>query len=187
MIESKPESIRVVHPLFACESDGHIPASPLDMEFGEISVNLAISLNELWHSVLPKTVKSNLLRNKHKVFYAMFYRNIYYASAIWTSPVAGNRLKEKTCLELRRLTIANNAPKNTASRMLKLMRIDIQKQFSDITRLISYQSLEHHHGTIYKASNWISTSKSNSQQWHKGKKRNKRQIKSDKIRWELEL
>jgi hypothetical protein len=90
-------------------------------------------------------------------------------------------------LELRRFAISPDAPKNTASRLLKLMRKEIKLKFPLVTKLISYQSVDHHLGTIYKASGWVKGATSKSTVWHKGKKRAERQIKSDKIRWEYPL
>lgn len=180
------DSITIVHPLFQEEGDGVIPISPLQLQIQEIDVDTAMSLNELWHSVLPKTSKSNLIRNTYKIFFAAIYRNKYYASAIWTSPVAANRLKDGfNLLELRRLAISDEAPKNTATRMLSIMRKIIHKKFPKIKGLISYQAIEHHNGTIYKAAGWKCVNKSKSTVWHKGKKRNNMQTTSDKLRWEI--
>jgi len=72
---------------------------------------------------------------------------------------------------LRRFAIAPDAPKNTASRMLKIMTILIKKQMPQIIKLISYQDIEVHKGTIYKASNWVSVTKSGNPQWKKSRKR----------------
>tara|TARA_R110002020_G_C15858727_1_gene736920 strand:- start:46 stop:615 length:570 start_codon:yes stop_codon:yes gene_type:complete len=180
------DSTTVVHPLFQEEDDGSIPISPLQLLIEETNVNKVIELNELWHSVLPQTSKSNLVRNRYKIFFVATYKNRYYASAIWTSPVASNRIKNGLLwLELRRFAISNNAPKNTATRMLSIMKNLIHKKFPEILGLLSYQAIDHHKGTIYKAAGWVSTKKSKSVEWHIGKKRNKMQTKSDKIRWEL--
>lgn len=180
------DSIRTVHPLFQEEGDGVTPISPLQLEIGEVDVKTAMDLNELWHSMLPKTSKSNLIRNTYKVFYAAMYKNKYYATAIWTSPVAANRLKDGfNLIELRRLAISDDAPKNTATRMLSVMRKLIHKKFPDVTGLISYQATEHHLGTIYKAAGWNCANRSKATVWHKGKVRNEMQTTSDKLRWEI--
>jgi hypothetical protein len=117
------------------------------------------------------------------------YDNIAYGSAIWSSPVAANRLKEgKTALELRRMAIADDAPKNTASRMIGVMRKIIKKEFPHITLLLSYQDTDVHQGTIYKASGWYLASKNKGTSWtNNTRKRNKEQSLSDKIRWEFRL
>ena len=180
------DSTTVVHPLFQEEGDGAIPISPLQLLIGEISVDKAMELNELWHSVLPETNKSNLVRTRYKVFYAATYKNKYYASAILTSPIASNRIKDGLLwLELRRLAISNDAPKNTATRMLSIMRKLIHRKFPEILGLLSYRAVDHHKGTIYKAAGWSNTKRSKSVAWHIGEKRNEMQTKSDKIRWEI--
>ena len=182
------DSIMIVHPLFQEEGDGLNPISPLQLEVGEIGVDMAMLLNSEWHSVLPKTQKGNLLRNRRSVFYAAHYSNKYYAVAIWTTPVAANRIENGFhWLELRRLAISDTAPKNTATRLLKVMRILIKKKYPELVGLLSYQAIDHHNGTIYKAAGWENSAKSKSVEWHKGKKRNKQQTSSDKIRWEFRL
>ena len=173
-------------PLFQEEDGGAIPTSPLQLEVIEIGVKYAQGLNELWHSILPKTVFGNIVRNSHYVCYGAHYENIYYAVAIWTSPVAQNRFKDgKAILELRRFAISPDAPHNTASRLLKVMRSLIRCKFPDIKRLISYQAVEHHQGTIYKAAGWRCMNESQYEIWHKGEMRNDPQTVSAKLRWEV--
>jgi len=171
----------VVHPLFG--GGDAAPTSPLDFSLWDIGVDLAMELNDKWHSVLPDTNKGNLVRNKHKAFYALEYDGNYYAVGIWTDPVAANRLSF-TAIELRRLAICKEAPKNTATRMLKLMREDLKRKFPHINRAISYQAKDHHHGTIYKADNWHPAAESAYVPWHKNKGEKVPQTKSSKVRWE---
>lgn len=142
-----------------------------------------MQLNDEWHSLLPKTDKGNLLRNKYRLFYGFEFESRWYAVAMWTSPIAQNRLSFPA-IELRRLAICEEAPKNTATRMLRLMREDIKKRHPELQRAISYQAEEHHHGTIYKADNWKAAAHSNYSDWHPDKDRNKEQTRSGKVRWE---
>ena len=144
------DSIRVVHPLFQTESDGSTPISPLQLEVLECHVETACALNRHWHSRLPRIEPNNVYRSPPSVCYAAIYDNIYYASAIWSAPVARG-LNGKNFIELRRLAIAPDAPKNTASRMLKIMRLSIKKKFPQVVSLISYQDTEVHTGGIYAA------------------------------------
>ena len=185
------DSIRVVHPLFREEGDGSTPISPLQLEIAEVDVRTAQRLNELWHSVLPVTDTGNLTRNKHYVFFAAHFKNRFYAVAIWTSPVAGHKMKDNGfLLELRRFAISEDAPANTASRMLKIMKLMIRKKYPEICRLVSYQHLDHHTGTIYKAAGWSPGAVSKvGQQWHTRKGREQRlvQTKSGTLRWEMQL
>jgi len=86
------------------------------------------------------------------------------------------------------MAIADDAPKNTASRMIGVMRKIIKKTLPHITLLISYQDTEVHQGTIYKASGWYFASKNKGTSWtNNNRKRNKEQSLSDKVRWEFRL
>jgi len=179
-----------IHPLFG--SDSAPPGGARDLELDEIGVDEAMRLNSLWHSILPDTVKSNILRNKRRVCYCMHYGGKYYACAIWTDPVAANRLSFEA-LELRRMAIDSDAPRNTATRMLGLMRRDIKKRWPELRKVISYQSVDHHYGTIYKADNWVPAGGAKFTDWatkkqgHAVRKRAAPQIKSAKVRWERNL
>jgi hypothetical protein len=152
-------------------------------------VQAACDLNGRWHSRLPKVVAGNIYRNRHYVCYGAEFQGSYFAVGIWSSPVAANRFKNgNNILELRRLAIAPDAPFNTATRMLKVMRLDIIKRFPNVSRLISYQDTEVHQGTIYKAAGWTSTTTSDGVSWSAtGRKRNEDQTTAIKIRWEFEL
>jgi hypothetical protein len=165
------------------------PDSPKLMNVKEIGVRHAMQYNELWHSRLPITSHSNMIRNKHFVFYGAEYQDHCFATAMWTDPVAANRMsKDYVWLELRRLAISPDAPKFTATWMLSKMIKEIRKKYPDVTRLVSYQDTEVHKGTIYAAGNWQKDSISKFQEWETDKrKRNKLQSKSDKIRWVYEL
>lgn len=172
---------------FSCEKT--LPNSPKDFEVIEIGAKLACNLNKQWHSRLPKIHWSNVVRNTHYVCFAAEFKGNYYAVGIWSSPVAQNRFKDgKTMLELRRLAICDECPKNTASRMIKMMIKKIRLKFPEIKRLISYQDTDVHKGTIYSASNWKNSSESVGVSWTtKNRKRNPDQTTAKKIRWEYSL
>lgn len=161
------------------------PQSPKLFSLREIGVKHAMQYNEMWHSRLPITSHSNMIRNKHFVFYGAEYLDHCFAVAMWTDPVAGNRMsKDHIWLELRRLAIAPDAPKFTATWMLSKMIKDIRKKYPDVTKLVSYQDTETHKGTIYAAGNWQQDTVSKFQEWDTGKrKRNELQSHADKIRW----
>jgi len=145
-------------------------------------------LNALWHSVLPNTRLENLSRTRHNVCYGAEFDGIFYAAAIWTTPIASNRLKDGLLtLELRRLAISADAPRNTASRMICIMSQLIKKKFPSIIKLISYQSTQHHKGTIYSASGWTAAATSKFTEWHKKEGRPSPQIFSNKARWEKNI
>lgn len=158
------------------------------MNLRDIGVRHAMRFNEQWHSRLPQTVEGNLLRNKYAVFYGAEYQDHCFASAIWTDPVANNRLsKDFVWLELRRLAIAPDAPKFTATWMISKMVKDIRKRFPAVTRLVSYQDTGVHTGTIYAASNWTKDTVSENASWNETRVRNKEQSLSPKQRWIFDL
>ncbi len=183
----RADSIRVMHPLFHSGEGGSTPTSALSLRFHECQLADAISLNRLWHSRLPKVVASNITRNARWACYGAEAENgLTYAVAIWSSPSAMG-LPYHEWLELRRMAIADDAPKNTASRMLAWMTRDIRKRFPEIVRLISYQDCDVHTGTIYKAAGWTATVKSmdhRNRGLRSGRKRNMSQTTSTKQRWE---
>ena len=130
-----------------------------------------------------------MVRNKDYACYVAEYDDIAYAVAIWSSPIAANRLTEgKTALELRRMAISDNAPPNTASRMLGIMRRMIAKEMPHLTLLVSYQDTEVHAGTIYKASGWKAVAQNKGTSWtNETRTRNEEQSLADKVRWEYRL
>lgn len=166
-----------------------LPQSAKNMNLRVVGVDYAMEKNAEWHSRLPVTSHSNMVRNAHKIFFGAEYKDHCFAVAMWTDPVAGNRMsKDYVWLELRRLAIANDAPRFTATWMIAKMIKQIRKQFPDVTRLVSYQDTEVHSGTIYAAANWKKDTISKFQEWTTGnRERNVIQSKSDKIRWVYEL
>jgi len=176
-------------PLFRSGSGGAIPTSALHLKIRKCNVHFACRLNALWHSRFPKIEWSNVVRNKDYACYVAEYDDIAYAVAIWSSPIAANRLSEgKTALELRRMAICDDAPPNTASRMIGIMRRIITKEMPHLTILISYQDTDVHNGTIYKASGWEIAAQNKGISWtNQSRKRNKEQSLSDKVRWEYRI
>jgi hypothetical protein len=197
---TRVDSTRAVQPLFQEGEGGSIPTSTLQFRVIEISVDRARSLNAEWHSVLPRTYLANITGNKRVVCYGAEFDGLLYAVAIWTSPIAANRLKNgDSMIELRRFAISPEAPKNTASRLLAIMRRRIKAKWPELVKAISYQAVEHHQGTIYKAAGWTPTATSQQSGWHTnsvrfrdGKyyreaERATPQTTSAKIRWEIQL
>ncbi len=184
------ESIRVVHPLFQVEGGGSIPTSPLQLRFEQVASNFAASLNEEWHSVLPYIPVFHI-----QIAFGAFFNDVCYAVAMFGRPVA-RTICDKGWLELRRMAIANDAPKNTATRMLSWMVREVSKMCPDVVKIISYQDSEHHKGTIYKAQGWTPVKMEHSPvnwggtaQKKKPPTRSRRTkiLKSTKIRWERNL
>jgi hypothetical protein len=144
-----------------------------------------MELNRKWHSRLPE------IGNGLQCFwYGAECGNRWYAVAAWSSPSA-RLLNGKGLLELRRMAISDDAPKNTASRMLKVMVKLLRKERPELEKLISYQDTEVHKGTIYKAAGWTAAAVCKGHSWTWGKetvrKSAKEQSLADKVRWELQL
>lgn len=180
------ESIRVMCPLFQAGEGGSIPTSALQLRFEEIGMREAVVLNRLWHSRLPNIDK----RLGNRTCYGAHFGGVLYAVAIWTNPVC-NQLPQDTWLELRRMAIAPDAPKNTASRMLGWMARDLPKRLPHLAVLVSYQDRDVHAGTIYKAAGWTGTdlpTRSEHGHWarERGRPRKSRAILR-KVRWEKVL
>jgi hypothetical protein len=190
----RAEDVRVAYPLFQAEGGGSTPTSALQLRFEPIPARTAQKLNALWHSRLPIYDTGFCLNST--ISYGAECGGVYYAIAIWTNPVAA-ALPQHEWLELRRMAISDDAPKNTASRMLAFMARDIKRRFPRVIRLVSYQDCEAHAGTIYKAAGWEATALHRGGSWNRpnaknqnGKPRTRPDRNSatgQKQRWELGL
>jgi len=139
-------------------------------------------LNQKWHSRLPRVEWGTMS-------YAFHARcgDMSYAVALWSNPVTNNLPSH--WLELRRLAISSDAPKNTASSFIGWMVRWFRKKAPQHERLISYQDCDVHLGTIYRASGWRVGRIGLSGDWnHKSRFRpTKNGIetnRSEKVRWE---
>ena len=189
------DSVRVAQPLFPVEGQGSIPMSPLQFEIVQIETKLAKQLNKLWHSRLPIYDTGFCLNSL--ISYGAIYNNVFFAIAIWSNPVA-QALPQKSWVELRRMAICDDAPKNTASRMMSIMVKLIKTYFPFVCKLISYQDVEVHQGTIYKASGWEIGAYHKGGSWNRPNAKNswndKPRTRPDlnkatgpKIRWEKQI
>ena len=162
-----------------------MPISALCLTVERIPVEMACDLNRIWHSRLPKIEKSNVVRNADYACYGAMFGGIAYAAAIWSSPVA-RLLNDGKTLELRRLAIAPDAPRNTASRMLAVMRRIVGREMPHIERLVSYQDTEVHTGGIYRASGWNASRIAKGHEWGcPSRPRDAVQSAATKVRWEI--
>lgn len=141
-----------IFPLFS-EHTELPPCSAKQLVVREIGMRLARELNTKWHSMLPRTDLGNLLCGNTSVAYGAEFDGRWFAVAIWSQPIIRAMCDGKT-IELRRLAICDDAPKNTASRMLRVMRKLVRKKFPDMQKAISYLAVDVHAGTIYKAAGW---------------------------------
>lgn len=177
------ESVRVAYPLFQTGGGGSSPTSALQLHIDGINIGRAKELNRLWHSILPNFGTGFIKSQPFPCFQAVF-AGIVYAVAIWSNPAARN-LPQHTWLELRRMAIADDAPRNTGSRMLKVMRLLLHREFPEIVRVVSYQSKSVHTGAIYRADGWRPVSESKADTWNRpGRSRPESPQQDDRIRWE---
>jgi len=179
------DDVTAAWPLFQGESGGATPTSALDFYIATIDVRLAQRLNKLWHSRLPDTDFDNLIRTRRLDCFAAEFAGKYYATAIWTSPIARN-LNYDTTLELRRMADGPDFPKNAASRMLAVMRRILKRKYPEIQKFISYQDTAVHKGTIYKADGWVLENVSrDGDEWNRPLRRRaaKAQSTAAKARW----
>ena len=175
------DSARVAYPLFQKGDGGSQPTSPLQFTVYEISFDRAKQLNRAWHSRLPR------FGGTCKISYGAFLNGVCYAIAMWSNPIA-RMLPQQTWLELRRMAVAPDAPKNTPSWFIKIMIGLIKKEFPNVEVLISYQDTAVHQGTIYKASGWVKTRISEGGEWSRPSRwAPKVQSGSVKIRWQKNL
>lgn len=174
------QDVSLIAPLFA-NTPMDVVTSPKLFTVTVISSNLAVRLNQQWHSRLP------LFGGIPSANYALEYRDHYYGVAIWSPPIA-RMLPHKEWLELRRMALSPECPHNTATWFLARMERLLIVKFPEVIKLISYQDTEAHHGTIYKAANWIATNRSSGGEWNVPSRRAlPQQTDADKIRWEKDL
>lgn len=190
-MSNRAEGDRVAHPLFQAEGGGSTPTSALQLMVHQMEVREACGLNARWHSRLPRLPWSNVVRNRYSACYGAEFDHVWYAVAIWSSPVAGpHAFPIESTVELRRLAVAPDAPRNTPSRMLGVMVRMLRVRFPLVKRLISYQDTEVHTGGIYRAAGWVpvTTTKASEVHWNNGcRDRVKTQSAAAKVRWEKVL
>ncbi len=147
------ESIRVMRPLFQAGEGGSTPTSALSLVLDIIGLDHARGLVRLWHSRLPRIDQ----RVASWFCFVAEFGGLAYGAAIWSLPIARALPQDGTCLELRRLALSPDAPKNTGFRMLAVMARLLRRLRPDAVRLVSYQDTDVHKGIIYRAAGWTPT------------------------------
>lgn len=148
----------VAHPLFHAGGGGSTPTSALQLTLVEVDMWTAAELNAGWHSMLPRTDIGNLLCGNTSVAYAAEFGGMYYAVGIWSRPIIRSMCDGRT-IELRRLAICDDAPANSASRMLAILARLVKRKYPQMTRAISYLAIDRHSGAIYRAAGWLPVGK----------------------------
>ncbi len=178
-MDSRAEGVRDARSLFQETGGGSTPTSALQLRLEVIDFADAKALNRLWHSRLPR-MGTGCVKNQPFLCFGAQFDVRWYAAAIWSNPVA-RLLPQQTWLELRRLAIAPDAPRNTASRMLAIMAKLIRDLRPKVVKLISYQDTDVHTGAIYRAAGWVPTTVNQSGVWDRpGRRRPKAQSESPK-------
>lgn len=85
--------------------------------------------------------------------FVLTYQGQVFGVAVWNHPSSTHEDQTAT-LELLRMALLPDLPRNTASWMLAQMRKYIRTSHPHIKRLISYQDADLHYGTMYRADNW---------------------------------
>lgn len=188
----RDEGVLATHDFNQGREGGSIPTSSLQLKVVEVSVREAREFNRRWHSLLPRTDYGNLLAGRTSVAYAAIFDGIVYAVAIWSQPIARSIAANGHTIELRRMAISDDAPKNTASRMISIMRKLVKQKYPEITKAVSYLAIDVHSGTIYKASGWKPSGKIVDARPQRVKGSRQRatgplQTTSRKQRWEIEI
>lgn len=185
-MSTRGESIGSMQPLFQEAEGGLTPTSPLQMRVESIGYDLARMLNGKWHSRLPRIGDPPGTTKVMPCFAATFDGRVF-AIAIWSHPVARD-LPQTEWLELRRMAICDERPKNSASWMLAVMARLLRKERPELKKLISYQDLSVHSGTIYRAAGWKPTVVKKYRPWNNATRtRPPCQSTADKQRWEFDL
>lgn len=183
-------SAMVAWSLFHQVADGgSIPTSALDFRFVVVDMRAAQRLNEKWHSLLPRTDLGNLLCGNMSVAYVALYDGRYYAVAIYSQPIIRAVAADGKTIELRRLAVCTDAPKNTASRMMAVTCRLIKQEWPYLKKVVSYLAVDVHDGTIYKAAGWspigrIVAARPQRRKGDKNRATGPLQTKSRKQRWE---
>ena len=180
---------RRAYPLF--DEDGPVPASARDLVIEQCPVEHARDLVAAWHSRMPVTQVS-----PWQYAFAARCGGITYGVALWHNPSA--RMLPSHWLELRRLAVADDAPHCTASRMLGQMARWFRRHAPERERLISYQDVAVHQGTIYAAAGWTAAHTTPARKRDRSSRRPGGRLyrwdtngadahSSAKVRWEMEL
>lgn len=182
---------RRMAPLFEPEQHS-APSKASELVVSPCATSLACEMVREYHSRLPK-----VQNGPWKLAFAAQYRNTCFGAALWHNPSA--RGLPQDWLELRRLVVAPDAPHCTASRMLGQMTRWIRRYMPEVSRVISYQDVDVHTGTIYRAAGWTPAYFSKPRLRDRSKPRvgTRRSYRIDlngtppasagKVRWELEL
>ena len=148
------------------------------------TVRSALYYVKKWHSVLPEC--SAFLANNTCFLAISKETGEVICVAVWSDP-ATRALNGRGYYELRRMATSPDAPKNTCSAILAIMRRHIAVTLPQVTCFLSYQDKDKHTGGIYKADNWTigweSTRSAYKGSWDSREGRSELQSSAVKIAW----
>lgn len=147
-MSNRADDVTVAYPLFRGEGGGANPTSALQLRFYKIPLVDAAPLNAAWHSRFP-----DLGGGGSRACFAAEFDNHWWAVAVWTNPTSP-KLPQLAWMMLKRFAIGDDAPRNTASRMMGWMIRELRKRFDEVVMLVSYSDPDTHAGTIYRATGW---------------------------------
>lgn len=150
---TRADDARVAYPLFQVDNGGSTPTSALrarNLVFQECPKLHAVCLVRRWHSRLPRCQVG-----PWRFAFSGVYEGRTYVVALWNNPSA--RCLPSQWLELRRMAASPDAPRNTCSRFLMWMVRWFSRNCPEAERCISYQDMQIHKGTIYRAAGWTQT------------------------------
>ena len=143
------DSLLIKHPVQP-EEGGSSPTSPLHLFVTPVAVSVAREFIAAHHSRLPYTQVG-----PWQIAFGVYQSDDLIGTALWHNCSA--RGLPQDWRELRRMAIASEAPRNTASLMLAQMCRWFRKN-TKTSVVVSYQDAAVHRGTIYKAAGWTPVS-----------------------------
>lgn len=116
---------------------------------------------------------------------AVYFDGVIVGGMLWGRPVA-RALDQVRTMELTRMYLTDECPKNSESRCIAVATRIIRQRFPEVTTLIAYSDPKAgHDGTIYKAAGWEFAGMTEGRPWAQrpdGRKRKNRAVGS-KMRW----
>jgi hypothetical protein len=86
---------------------------------------------------------------------AVYHNGRCVGGMLWDRPIA-RHIDQWTVLELTRMYLLDECPRNSESRCLGLATRMIRRLFPEVRQLIAYSDPSYgHQGTIYKAAGWV--------------------------------
>lgn len=161
------------------EGGGSIPTSPLQLIIKKTNLDTIKSGCKQWHY-------SGYCQPQNMLNFAVWFENRVVGVVQYGVPCGANRMTNgKITLELIRLALCPDCPKNSATRVMSVCEKIIKKVYPRYKYLVSYSDDSRHIGTIYKAGNFKNIGKTEGNDWtnRPGRERSKNLSKTVKTKW----